>query len=463
MAKVDPEFRFESSTAEARAWGKSLRASMPRTGHRELRAADRDPVAILEQQNASRLQNLIPVRIGRMLESPFAFYRGTAAVMANDLADDPRTGIFAVSCGDAHIANFGFFASPDRRLLFDLNDFDESAPAPWEWDVKRLAGSVMIGSRHNGFSEGKALEATRAAVWAYRTTIRELHQLSALERYYFRVEYEELEALSTGDLRERLHKLNRKARGRDSAKVLRQITTTDGNGTPRIVDQPPILQHFTAMDRAEVEHVIERYVQTLRPDLSLIFSKFRMVDYALRIVGVGSVGTRCAIALMLGPSDFPLFLQFKEAQRSVLQTWGRINPMPIRGLGDRDRRQEGYRVVSCQQVLQAASDPFLGWVRTRTGLDFYVRQFRDMKGSVSLDLLPADAFLSYAILCGRLLARAHSQSPGSAAIPGYLGRSETFDGAVTSWAKDYADRSERDFEALEKAVRVGRLPAESGV
>jgi uncharacterized protein (DUF2252 family) len=212
MAKVDPEFRFESSTAEARAWGKSLRVTMPRTAHRELRAVDRDPVAILEQQNASRLQSLIPVRIGRMLESPFAFYRGTAAVMANDLADDPRTGIFAVSCGDAHIANFGFFASPDRRLLFDLNDFDESAPAPWEWDVKRLAGSVMIGSRHNGFSEGKALEATRAAVWAYRTTIRELHQLSALERYYFRVEYEELEALSTGDLRERLRKLNRKAR-----------------------------------------------------------------------------------------------------------------------------------------------------------------------------------------------------------------------------------------------------------
>jgi len=245
--------------------------------------------------------------------------------------------------------------------------------------------------------------------------------------------------------------------------VLRQITTTDEDGTPRIVDQPPILQHFTAMDRAEVEHVIERYIHTLRPDLSLIFSKFRMVDYALRIVGVGSVGTRCAIVLMLGPSDFPLFLQFKEAQRSVLQTWGRINPMPIRGLGDRDRRQEGYRVVSCQQVLQAASDPFLGWVRTRTGLDFYVRQFRDMKGSVSLDLLPADAFLSYVILCGRILARAHSQSPGSAAIPGYLGRSESFDGAVTSWAKDYADRSERDFEALEKAVRAGRLPAESGV
>ncbi len=463
MAKVDPEFRFESSTAEARAWGKSLRVTMPRTAHSELRAVDRDPVAILEQQNASRLQSLIPVRIGRMLESPFALYRGTAAVMANDLADDPRTGIFAVSCGDAHIANFGFFASPDRRLLFDLNDFDESAPAPWEWDVKRLAGSVMIGSRHNGFSEGKALEATRAAVWAYRTTIRELHQLSALERYYFRVEYEELEALSTGDLRERLRKLNRKARGRNSAKVLRQITTTDEDGTPRIVDQPPILQHFTAMDRAEVEHVIERYIHTLRPDLSLIFSKFRMVDYALRIVGVGSVGTRCAIVLMLGPSDFPLFLQFKEAQRSVLQTWGRINPMPIRGLGDRDRRQEGYRVVSCQQVLQAASDPFLGWVRTRTGLDFYVRQFRDMKGSVSLDLLPADAFLSYVILCGRILARAHSQSPGSAAIPGYLGRSESFDGAVTSWAKDYADRSERDFEALEKAVRAGRLPAESGV
>ena len=463
MAWVDPEFRFEGSTAEARAWGKSLRAAMPRTRHRELRPVDRDPVAIIEKQNASRLQDLIPVRIGRMLESPFAFYRGTAAVMANDLADEARTDIFTVSCGDAHIANFGFFASPDRRLLFDLNDFDESAPAPWEWDVKRLAGSVMIGSRHNGFTEEQALEATRAAVRSYRVTMRELHEMSALERYYFRVEYDELEASATGEGLEQLHKLNRKAHRKNSAEVLRQITTTDEDGTPRIVDQPPILQHFTEMDRAEVGHVIERYMKTLRPDLSLVFSKFRMVDYALRIVGVGSVGTRCAIALMLGPSDFPLFLQLKEAQPSVLETWGRINPMPVRGLGDRDRRLEGYRVVSCQQVLQAASDPFLGWVRTRKGVDFYVRQFRDMKGSVNLDALPAEVFLSYAILCGRLLARAHSQSPGSAAVAGYLGQSEVFDEAIADWAKEYADRSERAFEALEEAVRTGRLQAERGV
>jgi uncharacterized protein (DUF2252 family) len=436
---------------------------MPRTRHRELHYSDRDPVAILEKQNVSRIQNLIPVRIGRMLESPFAFYRGTAAVMANDLADEARTGVFAVSCGDAHVANFGFFASPDRRLLFDLNDFDESAPAPWEWDVKRLAGSVMVGSRHNGFSEEQALEATRAAVWSYRTTIRELHEMSALERYYFRVEYEELEAAATGEGLDRLHKLNRRAHRKNSAEVLRQITVTDEDGVPKIVDQPPVLQHFTEMDRGEVEHVIERYVKTLRPDRNLVFSKFRMVDYALRVVGVGSVGTRCAIALMLGPSDAPLFLQFKEAQPSVLETWGRISPMPIRGLGDRDRRLEGYRVVSCQQVLQAASDPFLGWVRTRTGVDFYVRQFRDMKGSVNLDALPEDVFLRYGVLCGRLLARAHSQSPGSAAIAGYLGQSNVFDGAVAGWAKDYADRSERDFEALEHAVKTGRLQAERGV
>ncbi len=463
MARVDPSFRFEHSTSDARAWGKSLRSTMPRTRHCEPHPSDRDPVAIIEKQNSSRLQGLVPVRIGRMLESPFAFYRGTAAVMANDLADEARTDIFAVSCGDAHVANFGFFASPERRLLFDLNDFDESAPAPWEWDVKRLAGSVMIGSRHNGFREDQVLEATRAAVRSYRTTTRELHEMSALDRYYYRVEYEDLESLASGEVLEQLHKLNRKARRKNSAEVLRQITTSDVDGVPKIVDQPPILQHFTAIGRDEVEHVIERYLETLRPDLSLVFSKFRMVDYALRIVGVGSVGTRCAIALMLGPSDFPLFLQFKEAQPSVLETWGRIKPMPIRGLGDRDRRLEGYRVVSCQQVLQAASDPFLGWVRTSAGVDFYVRQFRDMKGSVSLDLLSADSFLRYATLCGRLLARAHSQSPGSAAIDGYLGQSEVFDGAIVDWAKAYADRSEQDFEALGGAVRSGRLPAERGI
>lgn len=463
MDRVNPKFRFETSVPQARAWGKTLRADMPRSRHGEFNADDRDPVAIIERQNVSRLQDLIPVRIGRMLESPFAFYRGTAAVVAHDLAPEARTGVFAVSCGDAHVANFGFFASPDRRLLFDLNDFDESAPAPWEWDVKRLAGSVTIGFRHNGFSEEQAFEATRAAVCSYRTTLRELHQLSALERYYFRVEYEELEAAATGEGREQLRRLNRKARKKNSARVLHRITTSDEDGTPKIVDQPPILQHFAEMDRGEVQHVLERYMKTLRPDLNLVFSKFHMVDYALRIVGVGSVGTRCTIALMLGPSNLPLFLQLKEAQPSVLETYGRISPMPVRGLGDRDRKLEGYRVVSCQQVLQAASDPFLGWVRTRTGRDFYVRQFRDMKGTVNLDALPANHFFTYAILCGRLLARAHSQSPGSAAITGYLGQSQIFDRAIAVWAKSYADQSERDYEALEEAVRTGRLPAERGV
>lgn len=463
MANVKPEFRFESSTFEARAWGKSLRADTPRSRHGEFEAADRDPVAIIERQNRSRLQDLIPVRIGRMLESPFAFYRGTAAVMAHDLSNEARTGAFVVSCGDAHIANFGFFASPDRRLLFDLNDFDESAPAPWEWDVKRLAGSVTIGYRHNGFSDEQAREATRAAVWSYRSTLRELHEMSALERYYYRVEYEDLEALATGERLEQLRKVSRKARKKNSQRVLHQITTTDQDGTPRIVDQPPILQHFTEMDRTQVDHVIERYMKTLRPDLNLVFSKFHMVDYALRIVGVGSVGTRCVITLMLGPSGIPLFLQLKEAQPSVLETYGRINPMPIRGLGDRDRKLEGYRVVSCQQVLQAASDPFLGWVRTRTGVDYYVRQFRDMKGSVDLESLHQDGFIAYGMLCGRLLARAHGQSPGSAAIVGYLGQSEVFDNAIADWAKQYADQSERDYEALEAAVGNGRLPAERGI
>jgi uncharacterized protein (DUF2252 family) len=459
----EPTYRHVNHTGEARDWGRSLRSGLKRSAHSEFEAPDRDPVAIIEEQNSYRIESLVPVRIGRMLESPFAFYRGTAAIMARDLSAELRTGVNVVSCGDAHAANFGFFAAPDRRKIFDLNDFDEAAVGPWEWDVKRLAGSVAVGFRHRGFTDPEATDAARAVVWSYRNTMRELFAMSAAERYYFRVEFDELVAASTGDRTKALKKLGRKAEKKTSERVLEKFTTADVTGEPRIVDQPPILQHLSGVREAQVETALSRYMKTLRPDIATLLSQYRLVDFAVRVVGVGSVGTRCFIALLLDPSGSPLFVQIKEAQPSVLETYGGITPVPIRGLGDRDRKQQGYRVVSGQQVLQAASDPFLGWVRTPNGIDYYLRQFRDMKGSVDLDNVPRLGFHNYGVLCGRLLARAHSQSPGAAAIAGYLGTSETFDNSVARWSLAYADQAEKDYEALRKAVKKGRLPAEYGV
>jgi uncharacterized protein (DUF2252 family) len=452
-----------SPVADAHAFGKELRSRVKRSAHAKFESPDRDPVAILEQQNESRLDDLVPVRIGRMLQSRFAYYRGTAGTMAHDLAAEDRTGFNVTGCGDAHVANFGLFASPDRRVLFDLNDFDEAGPCPWEWDVKRLACSVEIGFRHRGFSSQKANQACEAAVRTYRETMRELEGRSALERYYFRVEVEDLESIAKPKGRKILERAVRRARKRTSDRVLNKITATDLHGHPRIVDEPPILRHFSDISLNEVRKILNDYQKTLRPDVATLISQFRVADYALRVVGVGSVGTRCFIALMIGPSDIPLFLQVKQAQPSVLETYGGIRPQPLRGVGDRQRKYEGYRVVSSQQVLQAASDVFLGWIRTSTGVDFYVRQFRDMKGSVDLDRLPAEQFEGYGRLCGRLLARAHSQTPASAVIAGYLGKSDVFDRAIAAWSKEYADQTERDFEALEKAVRSGRLPAETGL
>jgi len=454
-----------TTLAEARKYGKSLRSRIKRSDHARFLAGDRDPVSILEEQNLSRLQDLVPVRIGRMLQSRFAYYRGTAATMAHDLSTEPRTGLNAIICGDAHVANFGLFAAPDRRILLDLNDFDEAGPGPWEWDVKRMVASVEVGFRHNGFSPEQARQACLSAVRSYRETLAELAEINALDRYYYRAEIESYQGLAEHeDGAELIRKTIKKAKKRTSEQVLGKIVTTLDDGELRIADQVPILRHIgDIVPKEEVQAVVDKYRETLRPDIALLLSKFRLVDYALRVVGVGSVGTRCFIILLVGPQGEPVFIQLKEAQRSVLETWGKIPPVPLSGLGDRDAKKQGYRVVSSQQVLQAASDPFLGWVSGVRGVDYYGRQFRDMKGSVDLDALTAVQFERYGVICARLLARAHSQSPGWAAIPGYLGGSDVFDRAVATWCHDYADQAERDFESLEAAVKSGRLPCESGV
>ncbi|MGK2955437.1 MAG: DUF2252 domain-containing protein [Solirubrobacterales bacterium] len=454
-----------TSFAEDRAFGKSLRGKIRRSEHGKFTPTERDPVAIIEKQNETRLQQFVPVRIGRMLQSKFAYYRGTAANMAFDLSDEPRTDVHVVACGDAHIANFGLFAAPDRRVLFDLNDFDEAGLAPWEWDVKRLAASVEVGYRHRGFTPEQARAGCLAAVRSYRERLGELAEHSTTERYFRRAEMEDIKNMAVDETgRKLIEKTVKKAQGRTSEKVLGKIVTTTHDGKQRIQDQPPILEHFEAVvSRAQIQHVYDRYKETLRPDVALLLSGFELVDYAHRIVGVGSVGTRCVILLLVGPQNEPIFIQLKEADPSVLETWGGMAPSPLPGLGDRSATSNGYRVVSTQQVLQAASDPFLGWVEDVRGVDYYARQFRDMKGSADLEALTVSQYQNYGLMCGALLARAHSQSPGWGAIQGYLGSSDSFDRAIADWSSSYADQAELDFEALEEAVKSGRLPCDAGV
>ena len=454
---------------EGRARGRSLRQTIPRAAHAELSLSDRDPIGILTEQNASRLADLVPVRIGRMLQSPFAFYRGTAAVMAHDLSTDPVTGQQVVCCGDAHISNFGMFASPERRLLFDLNDFDEATVAPWEWDVKRLAASAVLGGRDMGLSEAQCRDAAQTSVRAYRETIQYMYELTAMERYYYRVETDWVESQVRAKDRKHVRAHVRKARRRTSEQVRDKLMSVDAAGSLRFLDAPPTTRHVDPPNLDAVLSLFAEYRSTLRSDTAYLLTQFRLVDYARRAVGVGSVGTRCYVIMLEGPAGVPLFLQVKEAPPSVLQTYGRHPLVMPDGVAPVRRGRQGHRVVSSQRILQAFSDPFLGWTaawanpdRPRRA-DYYWRQFRDMKGSVRLDQLPRGLFASYVSLCGQLLARAHSQSPGGSVIAGYLGRSERFDEAVGRWSVGYADQSERDFAALDDAVRAGTLPAELGV
>ncbi|MGD9695958.1 MAG: DUF2252 domain-containing protein [Thermoleophilia bacterium] len=449
------------SAADQVSAGRALRKVLPRRDHAAPPSGDRDAVAILEEQNATRLPELVPVRMGRMLQSPFALYRGSAAVMAGDLARGPATGPQVVACGDAHIANFGLFASPERALLFDLNDFDEAGDAPWEWDVKRLAASVVIGARDLGMDDSAARDAAVEAVGSYRLRLARLVEATALDRFYFQVDADAIAQLARGSDRAEVERTLRKARSRTSEKVLRKITVEGAGGERRIADEPPILRHIAPPAEGAMERIVAAYLRTVRSDVAQLLSKFRLVDQALRVVGVGSVGTRCHILLFLGPADEPLVLQAKEAGTSVLESHGGSRWRPPGGARPR-RGREGFRVVSCQRILQAASDPFLGWVQ-HDGRDYYVRQFRDMKGSFEISGLSPSQFARYGALCGALLARAHSQSSAPGVIAAYLGRSTRFDEAVADWSIAYADLVERDHDALAAAVRAGRVPVETGV
>jgi len=439
--------------AEAMAHGRDLRADVPRAAHREFvgRSEDtavatsgsrptRDPLGILDAQDATRLPELVPLRRERMLTSPFAFYRGTAGIMAADLAHGAHTDLSVVACGDAHISNFGLFASPQRSLVFDLNDFDESAPAPWEWDLKRLVASVVIGARDAGADEKSVRRAASASAAAYRIGLHDMMKLDALERYYSRIDTDEARTDLGSSAQKVLDRATRQARKRTSRAYVEKITTRADDGTLLIVEDPPVLTHLATSIEAEIEELFEQYRSTVPADIALLLSQFTLTDVARRVVGVGSVGTRCYILILEGPSGEPLVLQVKEAQTSVLESFGgSTSPFHY--------ESEGHRVVASQRTLQAVSDSFLGHLQY-DGRDFYVRQFRDMKGSIDPSSLSEKDFRSYVIACGTVLARAHAQSLEAPVIAGYLGSSRAMDRAVVEWSIDYADISLSDYEAF---------------
>src|SRR5215212_1660489 len=414
--------------------GRATRRVVPRTSHAAWTPAqDRpDPVDLLEAQAKDRLPDLLPIRYARMMASPFAFMRGSAIVMAHDLASTPKTGIQAQLCGDAHLLNFGAYASPERALLFDLNDFDETLPGPWEWDVKRLAASFVVAGRDNGFDAADCREAAQTSAASYRRRMAEFSEMGELEVWYLRVGEEEafglLSAARTKKTAKKVNRTVRKAHGHDSLQALSKLTKiVDGRRT--IIDDPPLLVRIPEGDeiRVQVNAILESYKRTLQDDRRHLLDRFRFVDAARKVVGVGSVGTRAYVVLLEGrDQDDPLFLQVKEAGPSILESYVESNTY----------EQHGHRVVAGQRLMQAASDIFLGWFRGTEGRDFYWRQLKDMKGSADVEGMTPDELVIYAGLCGWTLASAHARSGDRVSIAGYLGKSERFDGAIADFAKE---------------------------
>ncbi|MFG3140320.1 DUF2252 domain-containing protein [Streptomyces sp. NPDC048211] len=452
---------------ERAARGKAARRAVPRSSHAvfEPPAGRPDPLDILRAQSAARVPELVPIRYARMTESPFRFYRGAAAIMAADLAATPASGIRAQLCGDAHLLNFRLLASPERQLLFDINDFDETLPGPWEWDVKRLAASLVIAGRANGFSDRERAAVVLAAVRSYREWMIRFAGMRHLDVWYARTDADRLRSVATEQLRKRgrkqVDRAMAKARGRDSLQAFDKLTEVV-DGRRRIAADPPLLVPVADLlpdiERHAFEEqfrrLIDGYGQSLASDRRRLLSGFRLVDVARKVVGVGSVGTRCWIILLLGrDSGDPLFLQAKEADTSVLAPYA----------GASRYRNQGSRVVAGQRLMQAASDIFLGWERV-DGIDgrprdFYIRQLRDWKGIVQPELMVPRGLGVFGEVCGATLARAHARSGDRIAIAAYLGRGEVFDRALQQFAESYADRNERDHQALVDAVGSGRLPS----
>ena len=465
--KAVPHF----TPAERAARGKAARGELPRSAHADWEPAPNraDPVDLLEEQAQTRLPELGPIRYGRMLVSPFTFFRGAAYLMAADLADGPRTGLHAQLCGDAHLSNFGIFAAPDRRLVFSINDFDETLPGPFEWDVKRLAASVAVAGRDRGFDEATCRSVVMAAAREYREAIARFAEMRNVDVWYTRLDVAAiLKRLGASASRKQMKRIQTDVatvRTKDSMRALAKLCRTV-DGELRIVGNPPLVTPIEdVLPNAEqdyledvVRRMIRTYRRTLPRDRRNLLESYRYVHAARKVVGVGSVGTRAWILLMLGrDKNDPLFLQFKEAQASVLEPF----------LGKSQYTQHGRRVVEGQRMMQAAPDIMLGWERIVTideeKRDFYIRQLWDAKGSVDVELMDSPELEAYGEICGWSLARAHARSGDRIAIAAYLGSGDSFDRAMASFAETYADQNDRDHRALKEAAASGRVAAEMDV
>jgi uncharacterized protein (DUF2252 family) len=473
VAGKDPLVAVPHLTLDERiARGKAARAEVPRSSHAiyEPHATRPKPFDLLERQAATRVPELVPIRYGRMLVSPFTFYRGAALIMASDLAATPRSGLNVQCCGDAHLSNFGVYGSPDRRLVFDINDFDETLPGPWEWDVKRLAASMLIAARDNGYGARDQDQIVLATVAQYRQAMREFADMDNLAVWYARLEIEQLleeraDALQPRAVR-RTRRALAKAHTRDSMSAFEKLTHVV-DGQVKIVDQSPLVVPVDVLvpegQREEffeqLRELTRAYRETLEADRRILLEQYRLVDFARKVVGVGSVGTRAWIALFMGrDGSDPLFLQLKEAEASVFEDF----------LAASEYSNHGQRVVTGQRLMQASSDIFLGWLHVKAGTDgrprdFYGRQLRDWKGSVEIEQMVPEGMTVYGRLCGWTLARAHARTGDRVAIASYLGSGSNFDRAIVEFSKAYADQNDRDYAELADAVKSGAITAQTGL
>jgi uncharacterized protein (DUF2252 family) len=454
MNRGDTEWR---SLEERLAQGKLLRQSAPRSAHGLWKPADDrpDPVAMLIESSRGRLESLTPIRYARMLTSPFAFFRGSAAAMAYDLASTPMTGLRVQLCGDCHLGNFGGFATPERRLIFDLLDFDETIPGPWEWDVKRLGASFHLAGRNIGLSEANCEEAVLTVGRAYRQRLIELAQMKTLDMFYASIGLDTyIDQASDARTRKGREQMIAKAHKRTSdqffAKSVRRV-----DGRWRIVDEAPFLFHPPRTDRFDVDfrETFEGYKATLADDRRQLLQRFDVMDVAMKVVGVGSVGTRCGVILLMAGDDDPLILQIKEARHSALEQF----------VGRSRYENMGQRVVMGQRLLQSASDIFLGWGTQAGGQHYYIRQLRDKKKGPEIETFWAERLINSAELCGWALAQAHARSGDAALIGGYLGKSDAFDRALAAFSQLYADQTEQDHQVMRAAVRSGKLAVDETV
>lgn len=456
--KAAPKSVLPASRGERYAAGKALRRRVPREQHGEWTPSHnrRDPVELVIESSKGRIPELIPIRYGRMMVSPFTFYRGTANIMAADLASTPVSGLQAQLCGDCHLLNFGGFATPERGMVVDINDFDETLPGPWEWDLKRLAASFVFAARSNGFSAADQREAALACVRSYREHMLEYADMPVLEIWYARLQVSNILATAHEKaVRRRVKKQIKKAQSRSVSEHEFPKLAEERRGKFAIKDAMPLIYHHPHMklpaSQENIRRALARYRESLPDERRMLFDRYRLADFALKVVGVGSVGTLCAIALMMAAEDDPLFLQVKEAGPSVLEPY----------LGKSRYANHGQRVVVGQHLIQAVSDIFLGWTHGREGRDFYLRQLRDMKIKPMVELFNPVTMFDYGTICGWTLARAHARSSDPAMIAGYMGKSDVFDKAIAGFSERYADQAEQDHAAFKDAIRQGRIEAQT--